>query len=506
MKIKLYIFLLISIFSFYSCDILRSSLFEVVSWTPGNGYHSEPEKIVISITFSHEPNRASVERSFSITGNGNSVRGNFLWSEKKLTFSPLTYLEKNTDFIISITTDAHNNDGLNMDFSFNGFFTTRAGNTRPVLISYYPQLYAEVDDPKTEVRFEFSLPLSLDTLYDNISFRPSITGLWRLENDDKLAIFTPAESWTFNTRYEVRISNSLEDKNGMNIPNEFIGIFTIGTDREPPHLIVARRVTKDGRSILLSPDKGYLGAAQMPVENSWWEKDDKLLLIFSKPVDSLTVRNNLNIQGGPPILMETNPAFNTEIIFRFDNPPVFESRFTFNIRSGIKDKLGNTSEEEYLYRIFANGIYSKPPVFAGIRMPMAPEEIDPQLISFGSDSLFQIIPITDNYYPSGESKRTWIELYFITTENASVDIFSVIDTFRIDTSNNVISFSPRQVKNSDFTILDPPIGWEDFYRIEITGNLTNSINFGIINFLISSGLKDSLGNRNENQQRISVIK
>jgi len=84
MKYKICIMLLISIFCFNACDILRSSLFEVTSWTPGGGYHSQPDQITVSLTFSHEPNRASIERSFSLTGNGNRVRGNFLWEGKKI--------------------------------------------------------------------------------------------------------------------------------------------------------------------------------------------------------------------------------------------------------------------------------------------------------------------------------------------------------------------------------------------------------------------------------------
>jgi hypothetical protein len=78
MKNKLFILALINIFSFTSCDILRTSLFEVTSWTPGEGYQSESNKIVISLDFCNEPDKASIEINFSLTGDGNSVRGNFL--------------------------------------------------------------------------------------------------------------------------------------------------------------------------------------------------------------------------------------------------------------------------------------------------------------------------------------------------------------------------------------------------------------------------------------------
>jgi hypothetical protein len=207
--------------------------------------------------------------------------------------------------------------------------------------------------------------------------------------------------------------------------------------------------------------------------------------------------------------METSPGFNTEFIFRFVSVPVYESRFTFRIRPGIKDSFGNESKEEYAFKVFANGKFSKPPVLAALRMPMTPGNADDQNLEFFEASLlFEFISIADGEekYPSGVSTGTWIELYFITAEGASIDLFSVMELFRIDTSNNVITFSPRHVKQNNFSVSDPQSGWEDFTRIEIAGNLINTTNFGIINFQTAAGLRDSLGNRNENLQRISLIK
>jgi len=507
MKNKLYLLLLINIFSFISCDILRSSPFEVTSWTPGSGYQSEPENIVISLDFSGDPDRASIEKYFSLTGDGNSVRGTFLWDGRKMIFSPFTPLETNTDYAINLSADAHNTEGLSMDEAFNRDFTTRPANSRPVLISNYPEMYSEVSDARAEIRLEFSLPMSLKSLYDNVLFIPSMTGIWRLENEGKLAIFTPSEPWSQQTRYEIKYSTSLTDNNGMNIGSDFSCIFTIKSELETPYLLNAKRITNKNELFLLSPNNGYTGVAESPVENYGWEKDDKLMLVFSKPVDSISVKNYLSVEDGPNLIMETSAGYKTEFILRFDIAPVYESRFTFRIKPGIKDATGNECKEEYSFRIFANGKFSMPPTLVGIRIPMAPRGgTDKELIFYETDSLFSDFPITDVNYPSGENINSWIELYFETAEGASVDLFSLMDLFRIETSNNVISFSPRQIKNSNFTTPYPHNGMEDCQRIEITGNLTNSTNFGIINFLIAAGLKDTLGNRNDKTLKISLVK
>jgi hypothetical protein len=498
---------MVSIFLYNSCDILRLSQFKVEAWTPGNGYHSEPEKIIISLSFSHDPDRSSIEKNFSLTGEGNRIKGNFFWENKKLIFSPLTPLEINTDYNINLSADAHDTEGLSMDEAFNCNFTTRPDNVRPILISCSPAMYAEVNDLRTKIMLEFSAPVPTKTLYDNISFNPSMSGFWFLENEGKLAVFTPVEPWMQKSRYEMRLSSSLTGVNGMNIGNEFLSIFTTETDHEIPYLVNSCRITNNDELILLATDKGYLGAAESPVENMDWEKDDKILLVFSEPVDSVTVKNYFSAEDGPSLIMETTPGFNTEYIFRFENAPVYESRFTLRIKSGIRDNTGNESKEEYIFRVFVNGKFSKPPELFGIRIPMSPgneTEQNPEIYTV--DSLFEIIPITNEDYPSGESVKTWIELYFITAENVEIDLFSIMELFRIETTNNVITFSPQQVKNTDFTITEPHSEWENLQRIEINGNLINSTNFGIIIFQITAGLRDSLGNRNEKSFRISLTK
>ena len=506
MKIN-FLLIIFIIFSFISCDILRMSNFEVVSWKPGSGFHSEPENIVISVKFSHEPDKANIERNFSLTGNSSRVKGNFQWDKNTITFCPLTPLELNADYVINISADARDTDGISFDKAFNGVFTTRWNDSRPVLISCYPSNYEEVSDPYAEIILNFSMSVPLLSLYGNVSFAPSAAGYWRLSDEGKLAAFMPAEPWAHNTRYEIRISSSLANDNGITIGKDFTSIFTTVTGDEAPYLVSASRISKSGVVIPLNPDRGYSGAETLPVENNGIEKDDKLLLVFSKPADSSFVKNYVSAENGPNLILETVPGFKTDFIFRFDNIPAYESRFILKVKSGIKDLSNKETKEDYIYRIFANGKFSKPPELAGIRLPMAPyNETDQQTVFYKSDSLFNKIPITDAYYPSGEIIKTWIELYFKTAENASVNLFSLMELFQTETSNNVISFSPRYVKQNNFTVTDPQKGYENYLRIEIEGELENTTNYGVINFQIGAGLTDSLGNKNEKQQRIPLLK
>jgi len=504
---KYLLFLLISIFSFISCDILRLSKFEIVSWTPGGGFYDNPDNIFVSVEFSHEPDKASVERNFSLTGNGNRIRGNFFWDGNIIIFSPLTPLEKNTDYIINISENTRDTEGLSMDYAFIGNFTTRASSVRPVLISYNPSMYAQIDDMNAKIMLEFSLPVPLKALYDNVSFNPSMSGLWHIENSGRLAVFTPSQSWVNNSRYEIKINNSLTDNNGMNIGSEFSGIFFTGTDSQIPRLLSAWRITNNNEMIELISCGGYSGMLNPLIENTDWEKNDRFLLIFSKPVHVNSVKNFIVVDDGPNLIAETQPGYENEIYFRFENIPAYKSRFTIRIKPGIKDSSEKETKEENIFRIFADGKLSMPPELAGIRMPMSPKnETDKKLKFYDAGSLYKIIPISDEFYPSGESVDTWIELYFKTAEGALIEPFSVMELFRIETSNNVINFSPRHVKTDNFTVPEPETGWETYQRIEILGSLINTTFFGIINFQISPGLEDTLGNRNEKLLGIPLLK
>ena len=231
--------------------------------------------------------------------------------------------------------------------------------------------------------------------------------------------------------------------------------------------------------------------------------------MFSRPVDTISVKNSLGAEGAAGLIMETLPGFETEVVFCFETAPVYESRFVFKLKSGIKDQAGNESSDEHIFRIYADGYCSKPPGLVGIRMPMAPgNAASLDLADFGIHSLFVNLPITNGTgcYPSKDEIDTWIECYFETAPGAFVDPLSLMELFRIETSNNVLTFSPRQIKTGSFSVPDPRKDWEKYERLEIGGILVNTSNSGLVHFTIMPGLKDNNGNRNEKTFRISLVK
>jgi hypothetical protein len=81
-----------------------------------------------------------------------------------------------------------------------------------------------------------------------------------------------------------------------------------------------------------------------------------------------------------------------------------------------------------------------------------------------------------------------------------------MEKFQVETSNNVLTFTPRVIRNGNFTIQDPHPEWKQFQRVEIAGMLTNNVNAGLVHFVVNQGLSDSNGNLSEKQFRISLLK
>ena len=512
-----------------SCDILRDSPFEVSAWSPGGGYHANPESLKVSLAFSHDPDISSVEKYFSLTVGGESIRGIFHWGGRKMEFLPFVSLEADQEYSVRLSAGAHDTKGLSMDREFEGRFSTRLDSTRLKIVSFKPEMEGVMDSSRGNCFIGFSFPVSLNSLRSNASFNPSMSGTWDLDEGGMHAVFTPYEPWPQGKRFEMHISSFLEGENGINAGKDFFSVFTVGSDRELPSLVSAWRVTENGEQVELVEESSSLENSLSQklgefTENVGWEKGDRLRLVFSVPVDLLSVGTALVVENGSNVVLQmpgTIVSGNSDIgchkdaLFHFDRPPVFESRFSFRLRRGIKDLYGNESEDEYSFRIYANGKNSRPPSLVGIRLPMSPggtlddvsgSSVDLNLYTYGTDQLFADLPIEGAYYPYNTKTATWIECYFDCAPGAIIDPFSFMELFRVETSNNVLLFSPVVVRSDNFSVSDPHPSWEQYQRLEIAGTLSNTVNAGIVHFLVNPGLKDSAGNLSESQFRISLIK
>jgi hypothetical protein len=197
-------------------------------------------------------------------------------------------------------------------------------------------------------------------------------------------------------------------------------------------------------------------------------------------------------------------------VLRPVSAPVWGSSFTLELGNSVKDVSGNTLAEKYRYNIKADGPNSKPPSLAGIRLPLDPGAADMDPAVYRPGDLFADLPLESPVFPFDTGTDFWIELYFDTAGgpfgSAGIDPFSLMEKFSVTVTNNALSFSPREIKLSGFSLPEPVPGWETFFRAEVRGVLTNRPYGGVVTIQAAQGLADSFGNRSGETFRILLVK
>ncbi|MDR1142622.1 MAG: Ig-like domain-containing protein [Spirochaetaceae bacterium] len=482
------------------CDILRDGPFEVAAWSPGDGYHN-PAGLEVALAFSQEPDKTSVERSFSLSENSRIVSGHFSWSGSRMIFNPASPLEADRDYLIVLKTGAQDTKGLSLERQFEAAFTTRPGTTRPRLLETVPPDGGIMAEERGPVELFFSSPMDRSSL-QYLSFSPAISGVWALEGDGRRAVFTPSENWTVDREYRLSAGTELADAADLETGRPYVLHFSAGTDRTGPELLAAYAVDPEGNSTLvLEP---FDGSAS---ENRGWERTCRLKLVFSEPVDTVSVGAALDSTPALGMILESSPGYEDTLVYRFSDAPAYGSSFTLSLEKTVRDRSGNTMAARILWYIRADGGASSPPVLKGMRFPLFPGAAEgADLAVFTPENQFADLPVRGEYYPFDTGVSTWIELYFALSPGAVVDTFSLMNVFRMTATNGALSFSPREIRISGFTLSDPAAGWEGLCRVEIRGVLTNKPYTGMVTVEVGAGLSDSLGNAGGEAYRILLLK
>jgi hypothetical protein len=487
---------LILLLWFLSCDMLRDGPFEVAAWSPGDGYF-DPSSVELSLVFSGDPDRVSVERSFSLTENSRTLGGHFSWSGRRMIFTPASPLGVNKDYLITLKINAQDTRGLSLERQFEGAFTTRDGRIRPRLVSTVPLDGAVMEEEQGRVELVFSEALNRTSL-QNLSFSPTVTGVWSLEAGGTKAVFDPSESWITGREYRLSIGSGLEGYTELETGRSYALHFSAGLDRIGPELLSASALDMNGTVAL--PLEGNM-------ENSLWERNYRLQLVFSEPVDTASVSSSLSCVPSLGMVLETPPGYAETLVYRFSDAPAYNSSFTLTLEKNVKDRAGNLMTERIVRHIKADGPLSKTPVLRGMRIPLVPGTADTaEMAVYTPEELFADLPLTGTNYTFDTGISVWIELYFETAPGAVINLLSLMDLFKISATNGALNFSPRSMHLSGFTLSQSAAGFESLCRVEIRGVLTNRPYMGMVTIETGAGLQDSFGNAAGEAFRILLLK
>jgi len=507
-----WVFILVSpLFVTPSCDILRSSPFQVVAWAPGAGYKDNPRSLDVSLQFSHPPDRSSVEGAFSCTEEGSPLGGSFRWDDDRLHFVPHTPFAENRDYRLTLGTDAQDREGLSLERPFEGTFSTRLPGDAPRVLGCSIRDGEVLDNPPEELRLEFSTPVTLGSCESFISFNPGISGRWEVGPSGREIRFVAQELWRWGTPYTLTVASDFTDAASRRLFQAYHRTFTVGTDTEGPSLgNVQTLVPPDysAQNLSFSSQDG-----QEVRENTDWETFYSLGLQFSEPVDADSLKSHLTLFPSTPWTLV--PPSGKAVAFRVEFPQKlsYGEGYLFTLRPGLLDGQGNGSTQTWTWRLRVNGKLSKPPTLRGLRLPLdpRPEAMDQSIQNFSVEAPFAPLPLESGGYPYGVGTPTWVEFFFDTAETPEgqkrgVDPFSFIDAFRLETTNGAFSFIPLDVGFEKYTPSDPPLTWANCVRIYVRGTLTNQPSSGLALFRIGSGLRDTGGNVNTEETVLPLTK
>jgi hypothetical protein len=520
------IYAMFCIVSLCSCELLRQSRFEVVHCSPDAGYHAETEELVVSVEFSHEPNREKIQKAFSVTEDAIALQGKYIWSGKTLEFRPSLPLKKNKEYKVTVSIDAEDAKGVSLDEQFERSWTSSPSKVRPEILSVSPANNGEVSNASASVLIYFNVEVPMQSLMDYVSFTPSISGYWKLDETQKTAEFTPYEKWKPCTEYKISVRQGFESEHGNTIAKEFGSRFTVGGDDVKPQLLRAVVLQKDSSIALKNKADYVLECADVDdidgsVINDGWEADYKLLFKFSKDVNASTVLNAVTAEPAISFELENGPGYYSDIVIKFTKRPAYNAHYILRLGNTVSDSSGNTKENVEQYKIFTDGAKSKPPELKGFALPVNPAggaSASAIIITDRDNFTLPGLNLDADYYTVDAEIPTWMMLFFDAAHGAEINLFSLMESLSFSATNSSVTWTPEIIVNhsDEFTWrCNSPIYQDEEYRnelsgciaIEIKGILVNDpTRRGLVTFSCDAGLRDSYGNESTITKQFVLIK
>lgn len=319
----------------------------VVSVTPLKDSVNVDEKITVVVQFSERMEPAVTEKAFSLVSEGASVDGYFTWSDdgRLMTFTPEYPLKKGRIYYIKITENAEDKKGNNLENEIYQAFTVGSETVKPYVVSTYPA-YGTIGIPKeSDVVITFSEPVDKSSVLDSVSFSPSFQYQLIMENNNTTARFDPVSTLEYGTTYNIDVGAEIKDLEGNKLLEPYQFMFTVGDDFTSPQLVSIRNS---------SSAINFTGG----VINHDVEKDDSIILDFSKPMNRVNTENYISfspsVAGGFYWESETRVAFSPSGIFDLDQI------YTVCVSRSLTDTNGNELDREYSYLFQIDGSDSQP--------------------------------------------------------------------------------------------------------------------------------------------------
>jgi len=171
----------------------------------------------ISIEFSCDMDRSSVESALSFSQGLLPIDGSFKWKNSAhLTFTPHK-LPSSESCTLRINFTARSEGGVPMSESFIRTFS-RSHDPLPLKISCItPDPDNLIIEPTTEFLISFNKPVCPASFYSAFETSPTIQGSFSWEEDNSRVRFTPTFELSAEVHYQLQITNRCSDTEGRTL-------------------------------------------------------------------------------------------------------------------------------------------------------------------------------------------------------------------------------------------------------------------------------------------------
>lgn len=478
--------IILFIFLFMSCAEVQFPEFVVEDCT----FTSDS----VEITFSNEPNQYLFINSFSIKEDSDDVIGLFEFSDTKAIFYPNDGIKNNYLYEITITTNAEDTNGNSLEKDYKTTYTTRTEFVRPSIVKIIPGHETQTDNGIKEIIIEFSEPIDDVSFRNAISFSPSFDYVYSWEENNATVHIFPLAKLNRETRYEVKVSTKLMDKNRNTLLNEFRSTFVNYVDTDIPTFTLS--YDDNGSSQLLTTEE----------INNNIRANEKLTLTFSEQINIEYISSYIQIY--PPLNLTITPDKNAgdKATIEFTKDMKWGNTYRLTLLHGLKDLANNEIKTDCNYDLVFNNEDNRPIKIQKVLIDLKnPANDYAELEDYGSLSFEPL------YFSTSDSTPVPTNVYYIfaISKNAEKIIdFSIMESFGIDFSNACFeSLTTKKVNVlTEAEILADAKLKEAYDSIsDVEGKLcvvllgleivnSSSSNVGTLKFTMDNKVRDSLGN------------
>ncbi len=316
----------------------------------------------IQLTFSSDMKKEITEQAFSCICNEEMLSGTFVWNEKKMSFYPDAGIKDKSRYEVEVGTRAEDKYGNSLKEVFNYVFSTKEKEEK-----FYVQKM-NISDGKVvtnlmqPIEITFSSPVDQARFYQGFEISPRVLGASSFKNDDLAVIFAPLEKLDWNSTYTITLKKSISDQYGNTLPSDYNITFTTG---EEPVSSLERLSIKGGVELVSGN-----------TVNRDIEKDVSLVLAYSGPADSKTIRNPLSISPAQDYTAKWNGT-HTECAINFKKPLPYKT--LMEVIAG-KDKR---------YLLYVDGENSQPIKVQEVRFYQDYISGNSEVLEYGSGIVFE---------------------------------------------------------------------------------------------------------------------